>query len=37
MNEPWDTFDKLFGRFRDALAGVGVVALIAAIGYFTAR
>lgn len=37
MDEPPVTFDDVVGWIRNALAGVGIVALIVAIGFWGAR
>ena len=31
--DPWDRFDRAMGRVRDALAVVGILAVIAALGF----
>ncbi len=37
MDDPLVTFDEVSGWIRNALAGVGVVAVIVAIGFWSAR
>lgn len=32
--DPWDRFDRVMGRVRDALAFVGILTVIAVLGFF---
>lgn len=36
-NTPWSTFDKAVGVLRNFFASVGVLAVLAAIGYWSAK